>query len=54
VPGDSSCRRLGTFQVKTELDKICLIFFSVGSFNTAVCDVAVKILGLGKVLQGHK
>lgn len=28
--------------------------FYVDSFNIAVCDVAVKILGLGKVLQGHK
>lgn len=24
------------------------------SFSIAVCDVAVKIFGLGKVLQGHK
>lgn len=29
------------------------LIFNVDSFNTAVCDVARKTLGLGKVLEGH-
>lgn len=30
------------------------LIFNVDSFDVAVCEVVVKILGLGKVLQGHK
>lgn len=30
------------------------LIFNVDSFDVAVCDVAVKVLGLGKALEGQK
>lgn len=44
--------QIGDFAGKNWTDKVWLIF-NVVLFNIAVCDVAGKILGLGKMLHGH-